>query len=165
MLSRLLRRRPVPEPVRKLVLEPGERRTAWGLTTAGDPVVATDLGLHLPQGGRLDWHEVERAVWRRPVLTVSKVAQVDGTGERWQVELAEEADLADVIRTSVIASVGWTNHVRLQPAGGVRLVGRRRPGQDALDWQLVYDAGTDPEDPSLRAQAEAFLLDARRTIG
>lgn len=165
MLSRLLRRRPVPEVVRAVVLEPGERRRAWGMTTAGDPVVATDLGLHLPRTPRIDWADVERATWRRPVLGVSRVAPVDGTGPRWQLELAEEAELADVVRNQVTASVGWTNHVRLHPAGGVRVVGRRRPGQDALDWQLVYDRDTDPSDPALVAQAEQVLLDARRTIG
>ena len=165
MLSRLLRRRRVPEAVRSVRLEPGERRTAWGITTAGDPLVATDLGLHLPGSGRIAWHDVERVVWRRPVLTVSRVALVDGSGERWQLELAEEAGLADVVRSSVITSVAWTRHLRLQPAGGVRVVGRRRPGRDALDWQLVYDADTDPQDPALRAQAEAALQEARRTIG
>ena len=164
MLSRL-RRRPVPEVVRAVALEPGERRRAWGVTTLGDPVVATDLGLHLPRSGRIDWHEIERATWKRPVLGISKVAPVDGAGPRWQLELTEEADLADVVRSSVTASVAWTNHVRLQPSGGVRIVGRRRPGQDALDWQLVFDSGTDPDDPQVQAQAEALVSDARRTIG
>lgn len=164
MLSRL-RRRPVPEVVRTVALEPGERRRAWGVTTLGDPVVATDLGLHLPRSGRIAWSDVERATWKRPVLGISKVASVDGAGARWQLELAEEAELADVVRSAVTASVAWTNHVRLQPGGGVRIVGRRRPGQDALDWQLVFDPGTDPDDPGLRAQAQSLLEDARRTIG
>lgn len=164
-LARLLRRRSVPDAVREVALEPGERRLAWAVTTAGDPVVATHLGLHLPGQPRLDWADIERAAWRRPVLVVSRVAQVDGAGPRWELELADEGELADVIRTQVTASVAWSNHVRLQPSGGVRIVGRRRRGQDQLDWQLVFDRGTDPEDPQLRAQAEALVLDARRTIG
>ena len=164
-LARLLRRRSVPDVVREAALEPGERRLAWALTTRGDAVIASDLGLHLPGEPRLDWADVERANWRRPVLSVSKVAPVDGGGPRWELELAEEAELADVVRTQVTASVAWSNHVRLQPAGGVRLVGRRRRGQELLDWQLVFDRGTDPDDPQLRAQAEALVLDARRTIG
>ena len=165
MLTSLLRRRRVPDVVRAVPLEPGERRLAWGVTTTGDPVVATDLGLHLPRTPRLDWAQVERATWRRPVLGISRVAEVDGTGARWQLELAEEAELADAVRSAVTTSVAWTNHVRLTPTGGVRVVGRRRPGRDALDWQLVFDVGTDPHDPALRAQAEAHLADARRTIG
>ena len=42
---------------------------------------------------------------------------------------------------------------------------RRRPGQDLLDWHLVYDAGTDPDDPLVRTQADELLLTARRTVG
>ena len=161
----LPRRRPVPDAVRAVPLEPGERRLAWGVTTSGDPLVATPRGLHLPGSPRLDWADVERATWRRPVLAVVRVSRVDGSGTRWELELAEEAELADVIRTQVTTSVAWSNHVRLQPSGGVRVVGRRRPGQDLLDWQLVFDAGTDPDDPALRAQAEAAMLEASRTIG
>lgn len=155
----------MPEVVRAVTLGPGERRLAWGVTTLGDAVVASDLGLHLPRTPRLDWADVERVTWRRPVLGVAKVAPVDGAGARWQLELTEEAELADVVRAQVTASVAWSDHVRLHPAGGVRVVGRRRPGQDALHWQLVYDSGTDPDDPALRAQAEQVLQDARRTIG
>ena len=163
--DRLTGRRRVPDVVRGLELEPGERRLAWGLTTAGDPVVATHAGLRLPGAPRLDWADVERATWRRPLLVVVRVSPVDGAGTCWQLELAEEEGLADVVRSSVTTSIAWSNHVRLQPSGGVRVVGRRRPGQDLLDWQLVFDAGTDPDDPSLRSQAEAVLLEARRTIG
>jgi hypothetical protein len=165
LLDRLLRRAPLPEVVRAVQLDPGERRLGWGVTSAGDAVVATSAGLRLPGRPPLAWADVERATWRRPVLTLSQVAQVDGTGQRWQLELADEDDLPDVVRTQVTGSVAWSNHVALKPSGGVRLVGRRRPGQDLLDWQLVYDAGTDPEDPQLRAQGEALVEEARRTIG
>jgi hypothetical protein len=163
-LRRLLGR-PVPDAVRAVGLDPGERRLAWGTTTDGKPVVATDLGLRLPGVPRLDWGDVERATWRRPTLAVVRVSAVDGAGPRWELELADERGLADVVRAKVTASVAWSDHVRLAPAGGVRLVGRRRPGRELLDWQLVFDAGTDPDDPQLRAQAEAVLQDVRRRIG
>ena len=164
-LRRLLGRRALPEAVRAVRLAPGERRLGWATTTSGEPVVATDLGLRLPGADRLDWADVERVTWRRPVLAVVRVSPVDRAGERWELELDEEDDLADVVRTQVTASVAWSDHVRLQPSGGVRVVGRRRPGQDLLDWQLVFDAGTDPDDPVRREQAEAILLDVRRRIG
>jgi len=157
--------RRVPPAVAGVALEPGERRAAWGLTPGGEPVVATDRGLLLPRSDRLDWSDIERASWARPLLTVARVARIAGTGERWSVQLEEEGSLPDVVRTSVTGSVGWSTHYRLRPAGGVRVVGRRRRGQDALDWQLVYDPGTDPDDPQVQAQAEELLLVARRTIG
>ena len=164
-LRRLLGLRAVPDAVRGVQLDPGERRLAWAVTTGGEAVVATDRGLRLPASPRLEWADVERATWRRPTLVVVRVSAVDGTGQRWQLELVEEGDLPDVVRSQVTASVAWSDHVRLQPSGGVRVVGRRRPGQDLLDWQLVFDAGTDPDDPVRRAQAEAVLLDVRRRIG
>jgi hypothetical protein len=162
---RLFRRTSVPAAVRAVTLDPLERRLAWGVTTSGQAVVATDRALHLPEQDPLPWWEVERASWQRPQLVVLRVAPVQGTGQRWTVELAEEHQLAEVIRAQVTTSVAWSTHLRLAPAGGVRIVGRRRPGQDALDWQLVFDAGTDAGDPALRAQAEAAMLDAQRTIG
>jgi hypothetical protein len=160
-----LRRRRVPPVVKGLVLEPGERRMSWALTAAGEPVVATDEALVLPGGGRLEWHQVERATWQRPVLTVLEVQPVEGSGARHRLELADEGDLPEVVRNRVTASVAWSSHARLSPRGGVRVVGRRRAGRETLDWQLVYDPGTDLADPLVRAQAEELLEGARRTIG
>ena len=160
-----LRRRPVPPAVKGLALEPGERRLAWALTPGGEPVVATDDALVLPGGARLEWHRVERATWQRPLLTVLEVQTVEGTGERHRLELTDEHDLPEVVRSRVTASVAWSSHARLSPRGGVRIVGRRRAGRETLDWQLVYDPGTDLADPLVRAQAEELLDGARRTIG
>lgn len=161
----LFGRKRAPEVVRAVALDPGERRVAWGLTPSGEPVVATDRGLRLPHADRVDWPDVERASWARPVLTVLQVAAVAGTGERRSVELAEEGSLPEVVRSAVTSSIGWSSHYRLQPSGGVRVVGRRRPGQDLLDWQLVYDPGTDLDDPLVQAQAAELVLAARRAIG
>ena len=161
----LLRRRPVPPAVKALDLPPGERRLAWALTEQGDPVVATDAVLLLPGRDPLPWAQVERAGWQRPRLTVLEVAEVEGTGVRSVLDLVDEADLPEIIRTRVTASVAWSTHSRLSPAGGVRVVGRRLPGEETLHWQLVYDRGTDLQDPLVRAQAEELLHGARRTIG
>lgn len=161
----LLRRRRVPELVRGVPLPAGERRAGWAVTEAGEPVVATDRALLLPGGVRLEWPQVERVSWRPPQLTVLEVAGVEGTGARHVLVLTEQADLPEVVHTRVTASVAWTAHERLSPTGGVRIVGRRVPGQEVLTWQLVYDAGTDLDDPLVRAQAHARLEQARRSIG
>ncbi len=162
----ILRRRRVPEAVAAVALEPRERRVAWALTADGEPVVATDGALYLPGPQRFAWSEVERAGWERPRLTITRVSPVEGSGQQATVVLTDDdGDLPDVIRARVSASVAWSSHSRLVPAGGVRVVARRRPGLDALDWQLVYDRGTDPTAPGVRAQAEQLLEAARRTIG
>lgn len=155
----------LPGSVVAVVLDAGERRLSWALASSGAAVVATDLGLRMPGAPRLDWPDVERVSWKRPVLVVLAIAPVEGTGDRWELELVDDTDLPDVVRSQVTASIGWSGHYRLPPAGGVRIVGRRRPGQELLDWQLVYDRDTDPPGAQQRAQAEALLLDARRAIG
>jgi hypothetical protein len=137
------------------------------MTTDGAPVVATDRGLHLPNAPLLEWEQIERATFARPVLTVLELAEVEGTGARHEValDLSTDTDLPETVRTRIAASVAWSSHFRLQPAGGARIVGRRRRGMEVLDWQMVFDRGTDPRDPHVRAQAEQHLEAARRTIG
>jgi hypothetical protein len=161
----LFARRRVPEVVRAVALDAGERRVAWALTDDGQPVLATDLGLRVPREPRLDWPDIEQAVWRRPVLLVRGVHELKGAGPGVTVSLADEGDLPDVVHTRVTASVAWSSYNSLYPAGGVRVVGRRRPGHDLLSWQLVYDEDTDLTDPAVRQQAEQLLEGARRTIG
>ncbi|MCU1674052.1 MAG: hypothetical protein JWN77_2165 [Frankiales bacterium] len=163
----LFQRRTLPDAVQAVPLERGERRVAWAVTADAQPVVATNLGVHLPGRGRIDWEEVERATFSKPVLTVLELAEVEGSGARHEVELdlSQDTDLPETVRARVAASVAWSSHTRLVPAGGVRIVGRRRPGLEVLDWQLVFDRDTDPNDPALRAQAERQLEAARRTVG
>lgn len=163
-------RRPLPDEVKALALDPGERRLSWASRSGSGVVVATDLGLWLTsdEGGsaeRTDWADIERVSWKRPLLMVFGIADVEGTGMRTEIDLLESGDLPEVVRSSVTASIGWSAHYRLRPTGGVRVVGRRRPGREVLDWQLVYDAGTEVDDPAVLAQAEQLRLDARRTIG
>ena len=129
--------------------------------------MAGTAALHLPQGTALRWDGIERALWHKPVLRLVELTEVEGSGRRHEVtlDLVHDTDLPETVRARVSASVAWSSHVRLTPGGGVRVVGRRRPGLEVLDWQLVFDSGTDPNDPALRAQAEEHLLAARRTIG
>lgn len=161
----LFRRTRPPEAVAAVALEPGDRRLAWALTTAGEPVVATERGLVLPGRPRLDWGKVERAGWQRPRLVVVEVAEVEGTGPTVELELAGDSTLPEVVHARVTGSVAWSTHARLHPSGGVRVVGRRSPGLEVLDWQLVFDRDTDLDDPTVREQARQLLEGARRTIG
>lgn len=162
-------RRAVPAEVTGIALEPGERRQAWALLRTGGAAVATDLGLRLPGRERIDWSDVERVSWQPPVLAVHLLSgspvSVEGAGEWLPLELPEAGELPDAVRTAVTASIGWSAHYRLHPAGAVRLVGRRRRGRELLDWQVVYDRDTDPHARGLTEQVEALLGDARRTIG
>lgn len=166
-----LRRQRVPAAVRAVLLLPGDRRVAWSLTSEGHPVVASVYGLTLPESPLLEWRLIEKATWQRPELLVQALApddgatQVEGAGPLHRLMLVDGGNLPAVIRTKVTDSVGWSRHLPLPGEGGARVVGRRRRGWEVLDWQLVYDAGTDASDPRVRAAAEQALAAARRTVG
>ncbi|GAC1609839.1 MAG: hypothetical protein NVS3B26_13310 [Mycobacteriales bacterium] len=163
----LFHRATVPDVVKSVALGRGERRVAWALTSDGQPVVAGTAKLHLPDGTSLGWDAIERALWDKPVLRLVELTEAAGSGRQHEVslDLDRDTDLPETVRARVSASVAWSSHVKLTPAGGVRIVGRRRAGLQVLEWQLVFDSGTDPHDPALRAQAEQHLLAARRTVG
>jgi hypothetical protein len=152
----------VPQVVKALRTD--ERRLAWGVTQDGLPLVATPTALYAG-ADRLPWTQVERVSWQPDTLTLTEVSEVEGTGARRSWVLAEEHRLAETVRERVTASIGWSDRRALQPRGAVRLVGRRIPERDALDWQLVFEQGTDPHDPRVRAQAEQMVDALRRTIG
>jgi hypothetical protein len=152
----------VPQLVKDL--KTPERRLAWGLTTEGVPLVATPSALHTPDA-ELRWTDVERVSWKPPVLVLTEVSELEGAGTQHRWELAEDNRLAEAIRARVTSSIGWSERRGLLPSGHVRLVGRRTPDRDALDWQMVFETGTDPYDTELRAQAERMVEALRRTIG
>ena len=162
----LFRRRPVPPVVRDVSLPPGDRRVAWATTAEGAAVVATEGGLLLPaRDALLPWRQVERATWERPLLRVREADRTASAGVLHELALEDPGDLPAVVRDRVTGSVAWSQYAKVAPEGGVRVVGRRVPGADLLEWQLVFDAGTDVADPLVRAQAEHALKAARRTIG
>jgi hypothetical protein len=157
----------VPAVVKAVTLGPGERRVAWAVTPEGAAVVASTRALHLPDGTTLGWDEIERAHWTKPALHLIELTEQEGSGRQHEVvlDLDSDTDLPEEVRARVSASFAWSSHVKLRPRGGVRIVGRRRAGLEVLDWQLVFDKDTDPQDPELRAQAEEHLLAARRSVG
>lgn len=152
---RLTRRRNLPEG---LALEKGER-----ILAVGGQTIATDAALHFADGEgriRLPWERVEQAVWKDGLLIVREVG-----GARHNVPLAEPGSVPETVRERVTATVVVSSHVKL-PGGGVRIAARRpAKGDGQLRWTFVFDAGLDPTDPGLLAQAEQALEDLRRQTG
>jgi len=147
-----------------LALEPGERVLAHAATPTGGHVVATDRALHLApylhETVRLPWQRVDRAGWDETDLWV---LGTDGTEHR--VTVPVPGLLPETVRERVTASIVASRYVRLGGRGGVRLVARRAPGDDVLEWEFVFDRGLDPDDPGLRALAEQALEEVRRSLG
>lgn len=161
-------------------LERDERVTAWADLVGGGYAVATPRGLWLPargEGGdgeprRVDWHLVDRAVWRTPTLGLTiaeprgEIAGAMIIEERpvLAVSVANPRRLPPEVRLRVTRSVWYAEDKTLQPAGGVRIVARRVAGQDGLSWHLRFAPGTDVGDPVLREEAARALEATRRAI-
>jgi hypothetical protein len=153
---RLTRRRNLPEG---LTLEKGERVLA-----VSDDTVATNTALHFQDGTdftRLPWERVEQAVWKDGVLLVREVG-----GGRHVVHLTDPGSVPEAVRERVTSTVVVSTHVKLPSGAGVRITARR-PAKGAGDprWTLVFDAGLDPSDPGLLAQAEQAMEEIRRQTG
>lgn len=152
-------------------LDRDDRVLAWATLADGEVLVASRRGLWLPDedGRPLPWHRVIKALWGGGTLTVVEGVEAPGgvLEERqpraYRLRLPRR--LPHVVRQRVEHSVGYSVHHGLAPAGGVHVVGRRVVGRDGLTWYLVYDAGTDRDDPLVRGQAEQYLAQARESTG
>lgn len=154
-------------------LDPDERVVSWA-SAVGGTVVATPLGLWLPgHPERLPWHLIDKATWQNSVLTlIPAVDSGDGVlveQSPRSVRLEEPRDIPQTVRVRVQKAIAFTRHHPLPghtgPGQGVRVVGRRVPGQDGVSWQLVFDAGVDRDDPAVRTAAGAFVDQARAELG
>ena len=148
-------------------MRPGDRRVAWAQTVDGEAVVATEQELVLQGDERLLWWQVSKVVWQRPQLSVWPVSDVESGGPpARQVTLGgDDRGFAEAVRARVTASIAWSSRAQLTTGGSVRIVGRRRPDREVLEWQLVFDTPAHRDDPAGRAEAETLLENARRTVG
>lgn len=167
------REKPPPESVARL--DPDERVVSWA-PAPGGAVVATPLGLWLPGvPDRLPWHLIDKVIWRSNTLTL--IPAVDSGGgvlveqPPRSVRLEQPRDIPQNVRARIEKAIAFTRHHPLPGAEGaglrrgVRVVGRRVPGQDGVSWQLVFDPGVDRDDPAVRAAASAFVDQARAELG
>jgi hypothetical protein len=148
------------------VLSRGEHILAHAATRDGSYVVATDRALHLPGPAaaafvRLPWERVEQAAWRDGWLHVRTTTDP----AEHHIRLTEPGSVPETVQERVTATIVINQQATLPGGGHVRIVGRRPPGGDAVRWTFVFDAGLDPEDPDLRAQAGGLLAALRRQTG
>jgi hypothetical protein len=155
----LFRRGPAKADLAALAVPSDARVLAWSRTAQGDLLAATRFGLHLPGPVTVPWHEVIKATWKDGEL---RVQAADGVR---RFELAEPGRLPEVVRERVTASIVISEKHQLPGGGGVRIVARRRAGGGPLLWAAHFDAGLDPDDPGLRAQADELIDAARERLG
>ena len=151
-----------------LTLGPGERLLARAESEAG-PIAATTRHLVLPADGgfhAIGWEKVERATWSRDddQLVVVETAPLGAEPRRHRVGLGEATRFLDVVREQVQASVVISRHVPIVDGRGVRVSGRRPPGQRNLSWVVAVDPGIDLDDMAVRARIESALAQVRAEV-
>ncbi|MEV4677932.1 MULTISPECIES: hypothetical protein [Actinomadura] len=155
----------LPAEVRAaLTLERGERVLASAPTRGGSHVAATTTALHLPtpSGGftRVPWERVDHATWKDGWLHVHETTG----GPEHHIRLTDPGSVPETVRERVTATIAVSHQAQL-PGGKVRIAGRRPAAGGDVRWTFVFDAGMDPTDPGLRAQAEQALEELRRQTG
>jgi len=147
-----------------LPLERGERALAVAPTRGGSHVAATTTALHIPtaEGGftRIPWERIDHATWGDGWLHVHETSRAEH-----HVRLTDPGSVPETVRERVTATIAVTHQAALPGGGNVRIAGRRPATGGDVRWTFVFDAGLDPSDPDLRAQAEQVLEDLRRQTG
>jgi hypothetical protein len=171
---RLFRRGGVPaEALAALGVQRSDHVIASARTRDGRWVVATAEDLivgPLPAAAsngdvrRWPWERIGAAAWRDDALEVSASVQYQSP-QRLVLRFDEPGRLPEAVRDRVTASIVVNEHVRIDGRRGVRIVGRRRAGQDELVWTLAFDRGLDADDPWIRGRAEEELARLRETTG
>jgi hypothetical protein len=158
-----LRRRTPP----RVDVVPGEAVLAWAETPAGVVLAGTREAVYL-DGYRLPWEQVEAANWDRDseLLRISEVGRWGEPRREHTFVLPEPVRFLQLVRERVTASVVLQRHVAVAGGRGLRVVARRAPrGDGPLAWFFEYDEGVDPDDPQVRAAAEAALRAAQQDVG
>jgi len=156
---RLPRRTPrLPDDARAaLDLARGERVLSAGGLRGGGWVAATDQGL-VGAGWRVTWSAATHAQWYDDVATLA-VTWLDDAGERHERSLVldEPGLLPEAVYERVTATILLSQRLPVSGKRGVRIVARRQPGSDEVQWQIVPDAGVDLADAAVRARVDAAI--------
>ena len=161
------RRLTLPTEARDVLpLHPRERLLAVARLADGTWVAATPTAMVLP-GRRFDWTTVAHAEWsdERSTLRVDQLRTADAEAETHRLVLDEPGRLPEVVRDRVTSSIVASRHTPVEGRAGVRVVARRVPGEDELQWQVVVDRGLDPADPRVQAASDTAVSDLRRELG
>ena len=155
---------PLPEDFSG-TLAPAENALASAEVANGGHLVVTELGLWLPEGRRVGWHLISKAVWREGVLSVVEAEEVGTAGaavlladrEPVRFALPRPAKVPPMVRQRVDGSIRGRHRQELT-GGGVWFVQRKIPGRDGSVLQARPDPGVDPATVSAIAREAAEKL-------
>jgi hypothetical protein len=121
--------------------------------SGGGQLVATSLGLWIPDGGevrRLGWHLISKTTWSGGALSVIEAAEEDTAGEAVLIAdrpprrfvLERPGPVPRVVQARVTGSIRSRHHHEL-PGGGAWFVQRKVSGEGRIVLQVRADPGTD----------------------
>jgi len=151
----------------ELGLDKRERILAWTKDPRGRYLVATEAGLILQRApseyGRIGWEQIEQASFRdgHVYLEVDEGAPQTTS---LAIPALDDIQLPIVVRDRVTASIVVNQHVPIDGKLGVRVVARRRPGDDRLVWRYWPDPKLEV-DSRIEGLAEAAVSDVRAATG
>jgi hypothetical protein len=130
-----------------------ERVLAVGRTKDGGWLVATSMGLWLPDGEasrRVGWHLISKATWDSGQLSVveaEETGRVEGAvlltdRPPRRFRLSSQGRVPESVHARVTGSIK-SSHRRALPGGGVWVVQRKVAGRDGIVVQVRADPGTD----------------------
>jgi hypothetical protein len=116
---------------------------------------------------RLPWESVEDASWDRDgeELRVTGIGDYGRPRPTYALAMAEPADLLQLVRERVTASIVLQRRVAVRGRLGLTVIGRRSPAGGPISWMHAYDEGLDPADPQVATVADAALAHARSEVG
>ncbi|MTD54882.1 hypothetical protein [Amycolatopsis pithecellobii] len=133
-------------------LAAGENALAVAEVAYGGHLVVTELGLWVPQGRRVGWHLISKAVWGEGILTLVEADEVGAAGdavvladrEPLRFALPRPGKLPEMVHRRVDGSIRGRHRHELT-GGGVWFVQRKVPGRDGTVLQARPDPGVDPD--------------------
>ena len=117
---------------------------------------------------RVAWEHVQAADWSRDDerLRVSEVGDYGRPRPVHELVIEDPGPFLPMVRERVTASVVLQRRVEVRDGLGLMVVARRAPGGGGeIAWAYDLDAGLDPDDPEVRAAAEAGLRRAAEELG
>jgi len=150
----------------RLGVRAGEKVIAWGSSSGGGYVVATDRALYADGlGARTRWSSISRAGWDEPVLSLTILDESGRVTRPVRLRVDDSRDLPPAVHDRVTASVVVSERVELKEGAKALLAARQDSDDGQIRWSVVFDAGLDPTDPDLRRAADAALGQLRGSLG
>lgn len=153
-------------------LDPEEAVAAAAEVRGGGHLVATSLGLWVPEGDgtrRIGWHLVSKAAWASGVFTITEAEEIGEAGGAVvlrdlaprRIAVEQPGKLPKAVHQRVTASIR-SRHRQELPGGGAWFVQRKVPGRDGVILQVRPDEGADVDAIRTIAADVAAKIEAAR---